>query len=531
MSADLRIDDGRVLDGTGAPWFRGHVHVADGEITAVTRGDDRRPADRVLDADGDVVCPGFVDVHSHSDLELFADPALAPKVRQGITTEVLGQDGFSMAPLGPDADPGPWRRHLSGLAGDPDREWDWRSLAGYLDAIDEAGVGPNVATLVGHGTVRYAVLGMDDRAPDEAELERMADLVTEALDDGAVGLSTGLVYSPQINASTAEVRALASRLGPTGRPFVAHIRNERRHVWRALDEFVDVGASEGVPLHLSHFKLPGELLHGEGERARAVVETARERGVDLTADQYPYRAGSTMLSNLLPPWVHAGGPEATMARLRDPEARERLRRDIHEWRLDDWENRGPYTGWDNVVVTSVDAPENEAIEGLSVAEIATRREVDPVDAVCDVLLAEELGVSMILHQLDEADVRTIMGSELVTFGTDGLFGGRPHPRVHGTYPRILGRYVREETVLSLAEAVRKATSLAARAMGLSRKGLLRPGMDADVVVFDPVAVEARATYDEPTRPPAGISDVFVGGEAVVAGGEPTGATPGETIRA
>ncbi|MFB6160719.1 MAG: amidohydrolase family protein [Haloferacaceae archaeon] len=531
MAVDLRIENGRVLDGTGAPWFRGHVHVDDGAVTAVTRGDDVRAARRVVEADGDVVCPGFVDTHSHSDLALFADPPLTPKVRQGITTEILGQDGFSMAPLRADSDADAWQRHLSGLEGDLDRAWDWRSVGDYLDAIEASGVGPNVATLVGHGTVRYAVLGMDDRAPDDGELEAMADLVTEGLDDGAVGFSTGLVYSPQINADTEEVRRLAARLGPTGRPFVAHIRNERRHIWRALDEFVDVGAEEDVPLHLSHFKLPGDHLHGQADRARTVVETARERGVDITADQYPYCAGATMLSNVLPPWVHAGGPERTLERLTDPDARERLRRDVHEWRIDDWENRGPYTGWDNVVVTNVSTTENAEIEGLSVAEIAERRDADPVDAVCDILVAEELGVSMILHQLAEADVREIMSSEVVMIGTDGLFGGRPHPRVYGTFPRVLGRYVRDENVLSLPEAVRKMTSLPARTMGLSRKGLLREGMDADVVVFDPVAVADRATYDAPTRPPVGISHVFVDGEAVVDDGDPTAATPGAVIRA
>ncbi|MFB6191948.1 MAG: amidohydrolase family protein [Haloarculaceae archaeon] len=531
MTRDLRIENARVVDGTGAPWFEGGVEVADGTIAAVTRGTGPdREADRVVDAGGSVVCPGFVDAHSHSDLELFSDPTLAPKVRQGVTTEILGQDGFSMAPLAADSDVDAWGRHLSGLAGEFDGEWTWRSLAEYLDAIEAAGVAPNVATLVGHGTVRYAVLGMADRAPDDGELAAMGELVTAALADGAVGLSTGLVYAPQVNAGTEEVRRLGARLAPSGRPFVAHIRNERRRIWEALDEFLDVGADEGIPLHVSHFKLPGEPLHGLADRALAVLETARARGIDVTADQYPYRAGCTTLSNLLPPWVLADGPEATLDRLRDGETRERIRRDIEEWRLDDWENRGPYTGWDNIVVTNL-GDDNAAIEGRSVAEIAERRGTDPVGAVCDVLLEEELGASMILHQLQEDDVREILRSECVAIGTDGLFGGRPHPRVHGTYPRILGRYVREENLLTLEAAVRKATSLPARIYGLDRKGLLRPGMDADLVVFDPATVEARATYEEPTRPPAGISHVFVDGVPVVADGTITGETPGRAIRA
>jgi len=532
VTRDLRVENARVVDGTGAPWFEGGVEIEDGTIAAVTRGSGAdRDADRTIDADGSVVCPGFIDTHSHSDLELFSDPTLAPKIRQGVTTEILGQDGFSMAPLAEDSDADAWGRHLSGLAGEFDGEWTWRSTGEYLDAIEAAGVAPNVATLVGHGTVRYAVLGMADRAPDDDELAAMGDYVTAALEVGAVGLSTGLVYSPQINADTEEVRRLGARLAPSGRPFVAHIRNERRHIWRALDEFVDVGAEEGIPLHVSHFKLAGEPLHGQADRALAALETARDRGIDVTADQYPYRAGCTMLSNLLPPWVHADGPDATLDRLRDEETRERIRRDIEEWRIDDWENRGPYTGWDNIVVTNLDRAENADIEGRSVAAVADERDTDPVTAVCDILLAEELGASMILHQLHEDDVREILRSERVAVGTDGLFGGRPHPRVYGTYPRILGRYVREENLLSLEAAVRKMTALPARIYGLDRKGLVREGMDADLAVFDPATVADRATYDDPRRPPAGISHVLVDGVPVVVDGAATGETPGTAIRA
>lgn len=532
-SGDLLIKNARIVDGTGSPWFEGSAHVEDGTIVAVTRGDtdEHENPQQVVDADGSMLSPGFIDMHSHSDLELFADPSLGPKIRQGITTEVVGQDGFSMAPLHRETDIDAWQRHLSGLTGTVDEEWTWYSVEEYLDAIETNGSAPNVATLVGHGTVRYAVLGMADRLPNEAELTEMADLVTAALEDGAIGFSTGLVYSPQINSDTNEVRRLAARLRPYGRPFVAHIRNERRHIWRALDEFIDIGAEEDVPLHISHFKLPGGLLHGQANQALSILDTARQRGIDVTADQYPYLAGSTMLSNVLPPWVHANGPEALLELLQDPESRDRIRQDINEWRIENWENRGPYTGWENIVVTNVDSERNADIEGMSVAEIAERRNVDPVTAVCDILVEEELSVSMILHQLDEADVRTILQSDLVTVGTDGLFGGRPHPRVYGTYPRILGRYVREENLLSIEQAVQKMTALPARVLGLDRKGLIRRGMDADLVVFDPVTVADRATYESPRQPPTGISSVIVDGVLVVDEGEITGKTPGEAIRA
>lgn len=533
MTVDLQIEDARIVDGTGSPWFKGSIRVDDGTIVAVTRGDAGRREDarRVVDADSSVVCPGFIDMHSHSDLELFADPSLEPKIRQGITTEVLGQDGFSMAPLHEDSDIDAWKRHLSGLTGSFGGEWNWHSVGEYLDAIETNGVAPNVATLVGHGTVRYAVLGMADRVPDEDELTEMADLVTAGLKNGAIGFSTGLVYSPQINSNTEEVRRLAARLGPYSRPFVAHIRNERRHIWHALDEFLDIGVKENIPLHISHFKLPGDILHGQADRALTILETARDRGIDVTADQYPYLAGSTMLSNLLPPWVHANGPEALLELLQDSESRNQIRRDIEEWRIENWENRGPYTGWDNIVVTNVDSAANADIEGLSIAEIAERRGINHTAAVCDILVEEELSVSMILHQLHEDDVREILQSELVMVGTDGLFGGRPHPRVYGTYPRILGRYVRKENLLPIEEAVQKMTALPAQVMGLNCKGLIRQGMDADLVVFDPVMVADRATYESPKQPPVGISHVIVNGVPVVAKGKVTGETPGEAIRA
>ena len=527
---DLAVDNARIVDGTGAPWFRGAVAVAGGRIAAVSRESEGVDAETVVDAGGRVVCPGFVDTHSHSDLELFTDPALEPKLRQGITTEVLGQDGFSIAPVEA-GDAAEWRAHLSGLAGDVDVDWTWRSIGDYLDAIDARGIGPNVATLVGHGTVRFAVMGMGDRAPTDGELAEMADLVTEGLEGGAVGFSTGLIYPPQVNAETHEVRALAERLAPVGRPFVAHIRSEGQLIWDALDEFVDIGAEAGVPLHLSHYKVAGSRQHGKADRANALIEAARERGVDLTAEQYPYTAGNTVLTSVLPPWVQSAGPEATLSRLGDPDVRERIRRDIEANRIDGWENPALRTGWENIVVRNVDSPEYRTYDGTDLAAIADDRDQHPVEAVCDLLVAEDLEVNIVSHAMAEGDVREILTNDRVCVATDGLFGATPHPRTYGTYPRVLGRYVREENLLTLEEAVRKMTSLPARAMGFQRKGVLRPGMDADLVVFDPDAVGSPATYGDPTRHPHGITHVIVNGGIALEGGELTGERPGQTLRA
>jgi N-acyl-D-amino-acid deacylase len=529
MSYDLAVANARVVDGTGAPWFRGSVAVEGDEIAAVTRDREGFDADRTIDADGRVVCPGFVDTHSHSDLRMFADPLLEPKLRQGITTELLGQDGFSIAPVASE-DTDEWREHLAGLAGNPDVEWSWESLADYLDAIDESGVGPNVATLVGHGTVRYAVMGMADRAPTDDELDEMAAFVDEGLADGAIGFSTGLVYAPQVNADTEEVRRLAEPLADYGRPFVAHIRSEGQWLWEALDEFADVGADAEVPLHLSHYKVAGSRQHGKAERANTFIETARERGIDFTAEVYPYTAGNTVLSSLLPPWSEADGPAATLDRLEDPEVRERIRRDIEGNRIEDWENPARRTGWENVEIRNVDSPDLAEFEGMRLADIAEARDQHPVEAMCDLLVAEELEVNIIAHAMAEPDVRDILRYERVCVATDGLFGAAPHPRTYGTYPRVLGHYVREENLLSMEEAVRKMTSLPARVMGLQDKGILRPGMDADLVVFDPVTVGSPATFDDPTQPPTGIDHVVVNGDVAVEGGAPTGAAPGETVR-
>jgi N-acyl-D-amino-acid deacylase len=522
MELDVVVANGRVVDGTGAPWFRGAVGVRDGRIAAVSREPDPElVGEERIDADGAVVCPGFVDTHTHSDLELFADPTLRPKLRQGITTEILGQDGFSMAPIHREGGRAEWQEHLAGLAGRVDVDRDWRSTAEYLDAVEANGIAPNAATLVGHGTVRYEVMGMAERAPSGDELRAMADLVTGALEEGAIGFSTGLVYSPHANADTHEVRTLASRLAPFGRPFVAHIRSESGGIWEALDEFVNIGAEEGVPLHLSHYKVSGAAQHGTAGRANGLIEAARDRGVDFTAEQYPYTAGNTMLASRLPSWVRADGPAATLERLADPEVRERIK--------DDLAVGGP--DWETIDVTNLDTEDHAPVEGMSVAAVAAERDQHPVDVMCDVLVDEELGASIIVHSMAERDVREIMTNERVCVATDGLFGGKPHPRTYGTYPRILGHYVREENLLSLEEAVRKMTSLPARAMGLQRKGLVRPGMDADLVVFDPATVANRATFEEPRRHPVGIPHVLVNGGFAVRDGEVTGATPGEVIRA
>jgi N-acyl-D-amino-acid deacylase len=369
-------------------------------------------------------------------------------------------------------------------------------------------------------------MGMDSRVPTDGEIGEMADLVAEALEQGAVGFSTGLEYSPQRHADTDEVRVLAAELEPYGRPFVAHIRSYRETMWEALDEFVDVGADTGVPVHLSHFKLGGPKA-GLPDRALALARAARERGVDFTADLYPYAPGSTMLLAMLPAWVHAEGVENIPDVLSDEGSRAVIRRDI-DAASDSWS-----FDWDSLVISGLRSGDDDLL-GRSVAEAASARDQHPVDFACELLLDEDLEVTMVAMRTSdhaEADIREIMAADLVAVGSDGIFGDRPHPRVYGTYPRMFGRLAREENLLTLEEAIRKATSLPARISGLQRKGLVREGMDADLVVLDPASVHSPATFEDPTRPARGIEHVVVGGTFVVRDGTITGKTPGEAIRA
>jgi N-acyl-D-amino-acid deacylase len=519
MGYETLLKNCRIVDGTGAPWFRGTIGISDGRIETVIRDSTAElAAKQIIDVNDLAVAPGFIDLHSHSDLRLFAEPELYPKTMQGITTEILGQDGFSMAPMYRQGGQAEWEDHLSGLDGRPEREWTWGSLSEYLDAIKDDGVSPNVGTLIGHGTVRYNVMGMDLRSPSESELMEMADLVTEALEDGAVGFSTGLDYMPQIKADTNELQTLAGRLSDYNLPFVAHIRNQSHDIWNALDEFVDIGQEEDIPLHLSHFKLMYAPQHGQADRAIGLLETARDRGIDITADQYPYTAGSTMLAAELPPWARADGPQATLDQLRTkrPEIEDYLEKEIKDW--------------SQLIITSVASEANQRHIGESIEKMAEERADSPAAATIDLLLEERLEVERICYYAAEDDVKEILKHERTAVATDALLGGEPHPRTFGTYPRTLGKYARNENLFSFEEGVRMMTSLPARIVGLDNKGLIKPGMDADLVVFNPHTIASPATYDDPRQYPDGIPHVLVNGEFVVRDHKHTGATPGSVIR-
>jgi N-acyl-D-amino-acid deacylase len=525
----LLVRGGMVVDGTGAPAQRADVLIRDGVVAAVKPELTVDERAGVIDADGLHVAPGFIDTHSHSDLRVLVEPDLPMKVMQGITLDVLGQDGISVAPVRDD-DVGAVRKQLAGLLGDPDIARDWRSVADYLALLDR-GAGLNLAYLVPHGAVRAGAMGLGARKPDGGELERMCGLVARAMDEGALGLSTGLIYPPCCYADTDELVALCRVVAQKNGVFVVHMRSESDYIVDALDEMIDVGRRSGVHVHISHFKIAGRDNWSHVGAMLDRVRAAQASGVRMTADQYPYVAGSTMFGAILPPWAHDGGSEETLKRLASPEERARMRAAMEKGGPNDWDSFWQWTGPSGIVIADVPSGRRPEVMGKSVAEAAETAGKDALEFAFDLLSSERMGVSMISFSQSEDVVARVMKEPYVNVCTDGLLGGRPHPRAYGTYPRILGRYVREQKVLSLEEAVRKMTSQAADAMHLLGRGRIAPGQAGDLVLFDASTVIDRATFADPLQLSAGIEHVVVAGVPVVENGQPTGARPGRAVRA
>jgi N-acyl-D-amino-acid deacylase len=508
---DLLIRGGHVVDGTGAPARRADVAVADGRIEAVGALPDAT-ARRTLDAAGRAVAPGFLDLHSHSELALLADPFNPPKLEQGFTFELLGQDGLSVAPVSP-ATLADTRQALAGLVGDPPGvDWTWRSVDDFLRRLD--GLGLSAAYLVPHAQVRREAMGGDDRAPTPDELRAMRRLVREGLEQGAFGFSTGLIYPPNSYAAAAELVALGEEVAAADGVFAVHLRSEGAGIEAALDEMLDVARLSGCRLHVSHLKLAGEANFGKLDWLVRRLETARAEGLGVTCDQYPYAAGSTVMTALLPTWALAGGPAALLRRLEDPSDRARIHAAMAA------RGEGPVGGFEAVVVSDLQGapPDRTAFVGRRLPDIATAMGLDPAAAVIRLLRETRLGAAIIVHNQAEPVVRALMPLGFRAVGSDGLMFGSPHPRAYGTAPRLLGRYVREQRLLSLEEAVHSLTGRAADQIGLADRGRILPGLRADLVVFDPRTVVDRATYESPTERPAGIEYVVVGGAVVVEGG-------------
>jgi N-acyl-D-aspartate/D-glutamate deacylase len=524
---DIAIRGGLVVDGTGGRQREADVAVRDGRIVAIEPR-SARAARRVIDARGQVVAPGFIDIHTHSDFTLPLNPRAESKIRQGVTTEVVGNCGFSAAPTPPG------RAELLAdylAASAPALPFRETTFAGYLDGFPATSV--NTIMQVGHNTLRLMTVGMDNRAATAAELHAMEALLEEALEAGALGLSSGLFTAPGGFAGPEEILALAHVLRRHRAQYASHVRDEANHVFEAVREAIAVGEAAGIHVQIAHLKLSGTDNWGGAGRLLAEIEAARQRGIRVDCDQYPYDTGTNPLRNLLPRWVQEGGVPALLDRLGQADVRARIRHDIAR---DGLNNFGAIPSWDAVrVAVSPSAPH---AAGQTFGALARQRGGDPLDAVCDLLLADRGHTRILITSMAEADVREIARAPWVLVGSDGnaiapegmTGAGKPHPRFYGTFARTLGHCVRDLQLFDLPRAIWKMTGGSAAALGLPDRGLLREGFCADVAVFDPERIAERATYDNPHQYAVGVSTVIVNGGVVIDGGDHTGLLPGRVLR-
>jgi dihydroorotase/N-acyl-D-amino-acid deacylase len=515
---DVLIRGGYVVDGTGSPWFRGDVAISGDRIAAVGQLAGAQARD-TIEARGLVVAPGFIDMLGHSEYPLLADGRAISKITQGITSEITGEVS-SVVPVAPGSN----RR--------------WSDLDGYFAALEAARPAINLGTFVPAGTVRRVVMGDADRAPTPAELEQMKRHVAEAMRQGAMGLSTGLIYAPASFASTEELVELATVAAQYGGGYATHMRSEGDKLIEAIEEAIAIGERAGGWVQIHHLKASGRQNWGKMGQAVATIEAARARGIDVTADQYPYPAAGTSLTAVLPNWAHAGGTDSLLARLADPETRVRLRAEVAsehgggaDWRI------SAVGGPEGVQIAGVRADSLKRYEGRRLSEVAEARGQEPVDALFDVLLADQARSSAVYFAMSEDDLEYALRQPWVSIGidagaraADSTVTGKPHPRAYGSFPRILCRYVRERGVLTLPDAVRKFTALPAARVGLDERGVIKAGLYADLTLFDPNTVCDRATFEEPVQTSVGIQHVLVNGVPVVRDGAATGARPGRALR-
>jgi len=524
---DLMLRGGLVVDGSGEPPRVADVAVSRGRVQAV--GDlSRYTAAEVVEAAGLAVAPGFIDMHTHSDLSLIVNPRAESAIRQGVTTQVIGMCGSSPAPA-PEDRLG-MIRSLWGGSGEA-VEWTWETFAEYLDVLNNRGPSTNVVPVVGHGTLRAIAVGLENRAPKHYELAMMQDLLRDAMEEGAFGLSSGLVYNPSMYAETEELIALATVMAERGGIYFTHVRGEADTLLDALAEAIRVGREGGVPVEIAHLKCDGRRNWGRAEAALETLIGARDSGVDVTYDSYPYAAWNTGLAQLLPAWAREGGSEAIVLRLSDLETRTRIREFLTRSAE---EEPGK---WDRRLISSVESEANRPYQGKTLAEIADLRVRPAEEVIMDLLGEEKASVGMVGFGMHVDDVKTFVAYPLGMIGSDsgssapyGRLGlSHPHPRTYGSFSRVLGYYVRDGNVLPLETAVAKMSRLPAERLGLSDRGTLAPGKAADIVVFDPATVTDRATYQQPHLYPAGVRRVYVNGQLVVDGEHHTGGKAGRIL--
>ena len=525
---DILIKEATIVDGTGTKAWVGDAAIQQGRFTAL-EPNIHGEAHRVIAAKGFILAPGFIDIHCHSDFLLFDRPDSDLKLRQGVTLEVLGNCGTSLAPLDrisqaiisaeSDSDTQTWEHPLN-----------WNTYDQYAHTLEAAGLSINVAGLVGHGTLRYTVMGPSDQAPSPEQLKRMKSLLSQSLDEGAAGLSTGLVYAPGCFADTRELVDLAAVAGSKGGYYASHIRNEADNIVAALKEIIRIGGKAQVPVHVSHLKIAGKKNWTLRDTVAELLTSARSAGLDITCDVYPYFHSCTTILALLPPWSLEGGMASLMPRLKDHRLRERIIADITDG-IAGWENMIDHTGLDKIVVSSVQGSERKNLEGKSIAQIAADAQIEPLQCLLDLIEAEMGMVSIITESMNEDTMINFLSLPFAMVGSDGSPSqGRPHPRLYGTFPRVIRRLVRELKVFPIETAVHKMTGMPAQRLGLKETGSLRKGFRADAVLFDNLTFGDQATYDHPRSYPRGLLATIVNGEIVIDGEQHTGAKPGVFYR-
>jgi len=514
---DTIIRGGRIIDGSGSPWYYGDVGIRGERIAAIGKL-TQAEAYRVIEAGGQVVCPGFIDMHSHSDVMLLANPKHEPKVMQGVTTDVIGLDGLSYAPLSP-ANLQMMRRYLAALNGNPDISWDWESVSEYLARFDHR-VAINVAYLVPHNALRLEAMGFTDRIATAEELTKMRERLARGMSEGAIGFSVGLDYYPGRYSNTEELVEICKVVAEYDGISVWHVRTQDLGLIDAIKEVIHVAEKTNVKVHFSHYAANGPVNQGKSKEMLAIVDEARKRGLDVTFDSYPYTAASSIVLAFLPRWVHEGGPKAILERLNQPKTREIICADI----------RVTAPPWDRLVLACVSTEKNKVYVGKNMLEAANMAGKDIAEFVCDLLLEEELCAGYVASIGNEEDVQAIMKHPCHTVGSDGiLVGDKPNPRAWGTFPRYLGVYCRELGILRLEEIIRHMTSAPAQRLGLNDRGLVKEGLIADLVVFNPETVIDEATFDEPKKYPTGIDYVLVNGAVAIDKGKHTGTLNGRTL--
>ena len=531
---DVVFRGARIIDGTGTPWYLGDVGVLDGRIAAVGKV-SKENARSVVDVGGRFLAPGFIDIHTHSDFVVFRDPVMLSKLAQGVTTQAAGQCGLSAAPVN--------EKYISLLEsysgftmGGAKISWNWRTFGEWMKETEKLPLALNLAPCLGHGTLRVAVMGFEDRKATDTEIERMKNHVKEAMNAGAFALTSGLIYPPGVYTPREELWELAAVLKETGGIYMTHMRAESSGLLESVAETVELGRRAGIPVHISHHKALGRDNWGLVDRSLKMMDEARAEGIDVTADQYPYNYCSTSLRACLPPWAQAGGVEAIRGRLADPQLRKKIAEEIEDSlslsKPCGWESMMRHAGGAEGTLV-VYCPDTQQWEGKTLQEIAAAMKIPPIEALFEIISANNGNDLACYAAIGDDDIKTVLAHPATMVGSDSVpaaEGSKAHPRSFGANPRVIAKYVREEKTLSLEKAVHKMTGMPSARLGLQSKGIIRVGMDADIIVFAPENIRDEATYEDPTLLASGIDYVYVGGSKTMEGGVYAGTAAGKVLK-